>query len=452
MKKFFIFILCVCVLLFSVPFASAATDHYQTFSHYDIPDPCLYYYQTSNASSYATITGVTTDRYKQWSYVTLVNSVIAFNSVVSARPLAITFGNPMQISCDYFYLNSNGFNYMIICSDNFASGISQFLTTSQGDVKVQEYLDILLDPTCRETDGFLFGVKYQTTSSTSSSPVCNYTVPSGYNGNLHIFFISVLPGARSGNTYMQRIGDIYVDPIGSSIPLFSEQQYRDDVIGSDEDGHESGLAGIFKKIKQLPGQISGFVSGLGDRLLGSDEEGSESGLKGILKKIKDLPETLANKIKGLFIPDDDFFEDYKSQFIQLFEDHLGVLYQAPEMVISVIRELVAFDPVTGLLPQNYDIKFPAKSFYIEVDSAAEENQFDISEDPFTDDDSEFILLPDNGDDGFYHVDLSFLASNPYSTLYSIFRAVTTVVLIISIIYFCIYKFNEILRGAPSGDN
>ena len=444
MKKVFVFILCVCVLLFSVPFASAATDHYQTFSHHDIPDPCLYYYQTSNSSSYATITGVSNNKYKQWSYVTPVNSTIAFYSGFRANPLALSIGNPMQISCDYFYLNSNGFNYMIVCSDDFASSIVDFLTTSQSTISVQDYFDLLLDPSTRDSGVFFSGVKYQTTSSTPTSPVCNYTVPSGYNGKVNIFFISVLPGARSGNTYLQRIGDIYLDPIGSSIPLFEEQQYRDDVIGSDKEGNESGLAGIFKKITQLPGQISGFLSGLGDRLLGSDEEGRESGLKGILKKIKDLPETISNKIKGLFIPEDGFFEHYKEQFDLLFTDHLGALYQVDGIIVDIISHLVNFNP-PSFSDNNpvHDIAIPVKKVYINADS----DSWAVSgSDPGDGESSEFTLIPSNSSDGMYHFDLSFLAESPYSTIYGIYKAVVSCVILFLMFLFARHQYDRFIGG------
>lgn len=375
----------------------------------------------------------------------------------------IFYGNSFELSSNLWTTLDCDF-YVIACSLEVGALIKNLLTVEEDSLNrsLEERMDYLVShrDDLNSSDRLFYDIqKYSvsTLSGRSINPVSlRFTVPSDYaDDKICYFFIQTYDAGehdRIGYTHQWGLSSICLDPFGSSyIPVMEYRnniQYRNDIIGSDVDGQESGIKGIFKKISQLPGQISGFVSGLGDRLMGSDEEGSESGLKGIVKKIKDLPETLANKIKGLFIPDDDFFEDYKSQFIELFEDHLGVLYQAPEMVISVIRELVSFEPVTGLLPQNYDIKFPAKSFFIEVDSAAEENQFDISEDPFTEDDSEFILLPDSGD-GFYHVDLSFLANNPYSTLYSIFRAVTTVVLIISIIYFCIYKFNEILKGAPS---
>lgn len=62
------------------------------------------------------------------------------------------------------------------------------------------------------------------------------------------------------------ISNIRLVPTGATEYLYQDKIFQDDVIGSDEDGNESGLKGILKKISELPLQIWSIITDLGDRI------------------------------------------------------------------------------------------------------------------------------------------------------------------------------------------
>ncbi len=110
--------------------------------------------------------------------------------------------------------------------------------------------------------------------------------------------------------------NIKLTPIGETAFLYEDQQFQDDVIGSDDTG---GLKGIFKQLKELPNKFSGFITNLGDR---------------IGQFFTQLKDNLINGIKDLFVPDEQFMTDYSDTWKSLLSDRLGAVYQ----VINVIDE------------------------------------------------------------------------------------------------------------------
>lgn len=174
-------------------------------------------------------------------------------------------------------------------------------------------------------------------------------------------------------------------------------------------------------------------------VIGSNVPGQESGIKGILQKIKDLPQLIADKLKDLFVPTDEQLSDFQTKMKALLADHFGALYQSSDIISMFFQKLKDFDPYQPDSAAGYELKFKPHDFYINVDS---------DDEIFSDSDNggEKISLIPVGSDGYYHFSFAFLDSKPYKQIYTMYKAFVTVLFLIWGIYFCKRKYDSFLGG------
>lgn len=333
--------------------------------------------------------------------------------------------------------------YYMICSYDYFNSFYAELS-SHINVSLKEYLDTLysIQTDLRGTNLWCYVSRYENVSASQSTLLsCTFTIPPNYTSDrIAVCVFSSIDSVHTSSQCLLQLFPIYVYPVGDSIRLLEEykidQQFRSDLIGSDEAGEESGLKGIFKKISQLPGQIGTFITGIGDRISGFFTD--------LKNKLSSLFTQLVENIKGLFIPPDGFFDDYKDQFDELLTDHLGALYQVDGIIVDLISHIVEFDPPSfSDEDPDFDIAIPVKKVYINADS---DNWGVSASDPDDDDASEITLIPANATDGMYHVDLSFLEESPYSTIYGIYKAVVTCIIIFLMFAFARHEYDKFIGG------
>ena len=138
-------------------------------------------------------------------------------------------------------------------------------------------------------------------------------------------------------------------------------------------------------------------------------------------RIQGFFDNLIESIKGFFIPQDGFFETVKQKFDTLLSEHLGFLYEAPEMVVTIFNTVKDWSP-----PEEPTITLPAFDF-------------DIGEN--------HIHL---WDEKVYTFD--FLKSQPWSTLYAFYKTFIFVFLSVAMINLAIKKYHSIIGGGESDDS
>lgn len=150
-------------------------------------------------------------------------------------------------------------------------------------------------------------------------------------------------------------------------------------------------------------------------------EDLDSSLGKLGNRIKGFFDDLVESIKGFFVPDEGFFETTKEKFDVLLSDHLGFLYQAPAMVGDIFQVVSDWNP-----PDQPSITLPAFNFTIAGHA---------------------VHL---WDEQVYTFD--FLSSQPWSTLYAIYKTFVFVLLSVAMINLAIKKYHDIVGGGSSDDN
>lgn len=138
-------------------------------------------------------------------------------------------------------------------------------------------------------------------------------------------------------------------------------------------------------------------------------------------RIQGFFNNLIESIKGFFIPQDGFFDTVKQKFESLLSEHLGFLYEAPQMVGTIFNVVKDWSP-----PEQPTITLPAFDF-------------DIGD--------EHIHL---WDEQVYIFD--FLNNQPWSTLYAFYKTFIFVLLSVAMINLAIKKYHSIIGGVESDDN
>lgn len=137
-------------------------------------------------------------------------------------------------------------------------------------------------------------------------------------------------------------------------------------------------------------------------------------------RIKGFFDDLVESIKGFFIPSDGFFETVKDKFENLLSKHLGFLYEAPAVVVSVFELVGNFNP-----PETPTITLPAFNFPI---NGTQIHLWD--EQTFT---------------------FDFLNDAPWSVLYAFYKTFVFVLVSVALINLAIKKYHNIVGGG-SNDN
>lgn len=147
----------------------------------------------------------------------------------------------------------------------------------------------------------------------------------------------------------------------------------------------------------------------------------DSSLGKLGDRIQGFFENLIESIKGFFIPQEGFFETVQQKFKSLLSEHLGFLYEAPEMVGTIFNVVKDWNP-----PEEPTITLPAFDF-------------DIGDD--------HIHLWDEQEYTF-----DFLNNQPWSTLYAFYKTFIFVLLSVAMINLAIKKYHSIIGGGESDDN
>lgn len=221
------------------------------------------------------------------------------------------------------------------------------------------------------------------------------------------------------------ISNIKLVPTGSTVLLYADKVYQNEILGSDEEGSESGIKGIFKKISELPLQIWSLLYDLGDRIGGFFTE---------------LKDNLLQGIKDLFVPSEEDITIFKDDMDELLSDHLGVVYEAPDLMVSFVKRLADFSPQRSDDMNDYYIEFPSKTIYLTSDFSN-----DFISDTSSNGGEAIPVVPDNTGQGTFRISFGLFNDKPYSTFYSIYNVF---IIFFTILCFCNYairKYEKIME-------
>ncbi len=222
-----------------------------------------------------------------------------------------------------------------------------------------------------------------------------------------------------------------------SAPLFLDSSLM--LIDNDEKDEEGFLAKLFdwfeekfnnissnfsalkNKFNELGSNIGGFFSDLGSDIgdwFSELGDNLRNWLNNLKQSVIDLGEKLINGIKSLFVPEDDFFDSYKSQFIALLQNNLGFIYQSADFVTDILDQIkvLLFDS------QGRELKliFPGVSFDIAG--------YDV--DLFSD----------------MEVDFNFLGSGAFSTLYGIYKVILYVIFGVALVQYAMQVWDRTMQN------
>lgn len=142
--------------------------------------------------------------------------------------------------------------------------------------------------------------------------------------------------------------------------------------------------------------------------------------KGIWETLKGIPEAIGENIKGLFVPSDGFFDTYQQEFQTYFRERFGILYEIPELVISLLQKFVTFNPKED----NYSITFPEVKLPVLEDGEWREEKLIEAQD----------------------FSFDFINEAPFSLLYDAYVAFIWLVYILLLVNLIKYKANSVFKG------
>lgn len=116
------------------------------------------------------------------------------------------------------------------------------------------------------------------------------------------------------------------------------------VVSSDKGDKTTGLLdSIIEWIKQIVEDIKS----LGQSIVNLPElikEKLSSLFENIANKLTELGNNIIEGLKSLFIPQEGFFDDKKAEMETFLEDHFGIIYTAPNIVITIFEKLLSISP------------------------------------------------------------------------------------------------------------
>lgn len=149
------------------------------------------------------------------------------------------------------------------------------------------------------------------------------------------------------------------------------------------------------------------------------EEQNETS-KGIWESIKSIPDMIGEKLKSLFIPSDNFFSTYVSEFQQYFSDRFGLIYEIPEAIIAILQQFISYSPAES----GYSIHFPEVVMPV-LDGGEWNDRVLIEESDIT---------------------FDFLEQGAFKTLYTMYRSVVWMIFIFALINLIIRKSERVFGG------
>lgn len=172
------------------------------------------------------------------------------------------------------------------------------------------------------------------------------------------------------------------------------------------------LKSVLEYIKNLPSKITEALHDWLDLIV--------SWLLDIYSTIRSLPNEIKQRFVELFIPSEGFFDEYTTSFQDYFRARLGILYELPDTVISILQQLVDFNPVTD----GYGIDFP--EVVLPVLDGGEW--------------SDKVLIEET------RIEFDFLDEGPIARLYSLYRSALWLMFVFLLINLIIRKSNKVFGG------
>lgn len=196
---------------------------------------------------------------------------------------------------------------------------------------------------------------------------------------------------------------------------------------TDLDDDSGWFQKIINAITSIPEKIKSFFTNLGSTIgsfftdlwdkLRTQFENIGKWFKELGDKIGQYFENLYNDIiegiKRLFIPEDGFFEQKKTELETFLSEHFGILWTAPDIIISTIRQLLTISP------QEPTITMPAIQFEWE-------GKIITLTEPMT-----------------VHFNDYIGSGTPLHTLYQFYRTFVTIFLIFLFLQYCVNKYHYI---------
>lgn len=169
----------------------------------------------------------------------------------------------------------------------------------------------------------------------------------------------------------------------SSLVTAQIQQIRQD-LGLVNDNLSSGFSSVTNSITNQTQQVTQKIDTLQQNVVNKLDTVNQSitdlsdvtqkGFDDVKKGITDLPGKIGEMLKSLIVPDSEQLADKYSDFTDLAEEKLGVIYQVPEMVFEMAQTVV-----DGVTNQETQMQLPA--FKLVMPDAEytlwEEQKFDI---------------------------------------------------------------------------
>ena len=215
-------------------------------------------------------------------------------------------------------------------------------------------------------------------------PVLPEEITGGYKCNFEIRFVQT---GRNENSFMQRFF------VSSEIDLM------------DKDDDSGWFQKIINKIEETISNIKQIPEKINQKLTELKES--------ITNAFIELKENLIEGLKGLFVPSDGFFEEKKAELELFLEDHFGILWTAPNIMISTIEQLLTMSP------EEPSITMPAIQF------TWEDELITLTE-PMT-----------------VHFNDYIGEGTPLETFYNFYRVFVTIILIFLFINYCLKKYHYI---------
>lgn len=224
---------------------------------------------------------------------------------------------------------------------------------------------------------YIDGTKYVTTSGTVNSmkvffafPVRNNLIERSpnnfmssdwdiatYRNDLQICFlyaggapcIQVLSGVTSSGSNSSGVAGLQ-QSIGSLSQNLTKQ------VSELKSTIQQGANEVKNEIKSQTQTITDKLTAVKDDIVGGItdlKETTTQGFKDVVQGITDLPGKIGEMLQGLIVPDSENVSGKFEDFNNLAEEKLGVIYQVPEMVISMGQSIVS-----GAVEQKGEMTLP----------------------------------------------------------------------------------------------
>ncbi len=273
---------------------------------------------------------------------------------------------------------------------------------------------------------------------------CLYTAQMGYNGNVYssgwsklspsvfgtrnnlVSFTSTILNTDSAfDVYLYGGNGIHYSVSSSGVSI-SSRSYPINDDGSQQVIFSFSTSGFFSGNPfHSGGQFTyiyqaSFTPKTSEQINQELQQEENKTSKSILERIKELPENIADSFKGLFIPEDGFFDTYQQEFQTYFRERFGILYEIPELVITLLTKFVKFNPKE----ENYSITFPEVVLPVLQDGEWDEVVFIEAQD----------------------FSFDFINEAPFNALYDIYVAFIWLVYIMLLVNLIKNKANGVFKG------